>query len=64
MWTEMRIDTRLIHANSPYLDMILDYKPNEHPIVCQLGGCNPAFLVQAALCRVASVNAYLNQRLT
>ena len=48
MWTEMRIDTRIIHADDAYLDLILDFKPNEHPIVCQLGGYNPASLARAA----------------
>ena len=44
----MRLDTRLIDADEAFLDFILDFKPNEHPIVCQLGGCNPASLARAA----------------
>ena len=48
MWTEMKIDTNLVCADEAYLDLILDFKSNEHPIVCQLGGCNPASLARAA----------------
>ena len=38
----------LIGAEKDFLDSTLNFQTNEHPIVCQLGGCNPASLARAA----------------
>lgn len=46
LWTEMWVDNTLLHAER--VDGFLDHGPNEHPIVCQLGGSSPASLAAAA----------------
>lgn len=46
LWTEMIVDTTLIH--NPQTDRFLWFPPEQHPIVCQLGGSDPAKLAAAA----------------
>ncbi|KAK9804135.1 hypothetical protein WJX73_003545 [Symbiochloris irregularis] len=46
LYTEMVVDNALIH--NPNRDRWLWYPPEQHPIVCQLGGSNPALLAKAA----------------
>ncbi|KAK9818858.1 hypothetical protein WJX74_002305 [Apatococcus lobatus] len=47
LYTEMVVDSTLIH--NPNTDKFLWFPPEQHPIVCQLGGSNPTQLAKAAL---------------
>ena len=42
LWTEMVVDKTIIHT--PVLDKFLWFPSEQHPIVCQMGGSNPAEL--------------------
>merc|ERR1719201_1657253 len=42
----MFVDNTILHAEK--VDAFLDFAPNEHPIVFQLGGSNPSTLAKAA----------------
>ncbi|GAB4818729.1 hypothetical protein N2152v2_005775 [Parachlorella kessleri] len=46
LYTEMVVDSTLIH--NPDHDRFLAFPPEQHPIVCQLGGSDPAKLAAAA----------------
>ena len=46
LWTEMVVDDTLLH--SPLAAGYLRFHPAEHPVVCQLGGSDPAKLAAAA----------------
>lgn len=46
LYTEMVVDQTLLH--SPFTDRFLWFPPEQHPIVCQLGGSNPEYLAKAA----------------
>ena len=46
LWTEMVVDQTIIHTSEP--DKHLWFPPEQHPIVCQMGGSDPALLAQAA----------------
>ena len=46
LYTEMVVDSTLIH--NPDRDRFLAFPPEQHPIVCQLGGSDPAKLAAAA----------------
>ena len=46
LYTEMVVDSTLIH--NPDRDRYLLFPPEQHPIVCQLGGSDPAKLAAAA----------------
>eukprot|EP01025_Chloroclados_australasicus_P017978 TRINITY_DN19271_c0_g1_i1.p1 TRINITY_DN19271_c0_g1~~TRINITY_DN19271_c0_g1_i1.p1 ORF type:complete len:468 (-),score=38.15 TRINITY_DN19271_c0_g1_i1:701-2104(-) len=46
LWTEMVVDKTIIHTDQ--LDRFLWFPPEQHPIVCQIGGSNPKELAQAA----------------
>ena len=46
LYTEMVVDNTLIHQ--PNRDRWLWFPPEQRPIVCQLGGSNPANLAAAA----------------
>jgi tRNA-dihydrouridine synthase A len=46
LYTEMVVDSTLIH--NPEIDRFLWFPPEQRPIVCQLGGSNPAHLARAA----------------
>lgn len=46
LYTEMIVDQTLIHNQEP--DRFLWFPPEQHPIVCQLGGSNPQTLAAAA----------------
>ncbi|WIA28060.1 hypothetical protein OEZ86_010645 [Tetradesmus obliquus] len=54
LWTEMVVDKTIIHT--PLLDKHLWFPPEQHPIVLQLGGSDPALLLQAA--KVAATYGY------
>lgn len=54
LWTEMVVDNTIIHTDQ--LDKFLWFPPEQHPIVLQLGGSDPATLRQAA--KMASVYGY------
>ncbi|GAX83434.1 hypothetical protein CEUSTIGMA_g10859.t1 [Chlamydomonas eustigma] len=45
LWTEMVVDKTILHT--PFLDKFLWFPPEQHPIVCQLGGSDPATLAAA-----------------
>ena len=45
LWTEMVVDKTAIHTNVP--DKHLWFPQEQHPVVCQLGGSDPALLAQA-----------------
>lgn len=46
LYTEMVVDQTLLHTDDP--DRFLAFPPDQHPIVCQLGGSDPAALGAAA----------------
>jgi len=46
LYTEMVVDSTIIHNQDH--DRFLWFPPEQHPIVCQLGGSNPDRLAQAA----------------
>jgi tRNA-dihydrouridine synthase A len=46
LYTEMVVDSTLIH--NPDHDRFLWFPPEQHPIVCQLGGSDPEKLGKAA----------------
>ena len=46
LYTEMVVDSTLIH--NPDSDRFLWFPPEQHPIVCQLGGSDPEKLAKAA----------------
>ncbi|DBB08093.1 TPA: hypothetical protein ACH3X3_008292 [Trebouxia sp. C0006] len=46
LYTEMVVDQTLLH--NPDTDRFLWFPPEQHPIVCQLGGSNPKTLAAAA----------------
>jgi tRNA-dihydrouridine synthase A len=46
LYTEMVVDQTLLH--SPFTDKFLWFPPEQHPIVCQLGGSDPELLARAA----------------
>jgi tRNA-dihydrouridine synthase A len=46
LYTEMVVDSTLIH--NPDHDRFLAFPPEQHPIVCQLGGSSPQGLAKAA----------------
>lgn len=46
LWTEMLVDTTILHTR--YLDELMVFEEDQHPLVCQLGGSNPETLAQAA----------------
>lgn len=46
LYTEMVVDQTILHT--PFLDKFLWFPPEQHPIVCQLGGSNPELLARAA----------------
>jgi len=49
LWTEMVVDDTLLHNLEPQkCDRFLAFHKQEHPVVCQLGGSDPAKLAQAA----------------
>ncbi|SBT70960.1 dihydrouridine synthase, putative [Plasmodium malariae] len=48
LWTEMIVDNTLLY-NLNKLDEYLGFNKNEHPIVCQLGGCDAISLSEAAI---------------
>lgn len=45
LWTEMVVDKTVLHT--PFLDSFLWFPPEQHPIVCQLGGSDPETLAAA-----------------
>lgn len=45
LYTEMLTAAAILHGDRDYL---LGYDPLEHPVVLQLGGCNPSMLSRAA----------------
>ncbi|EFN54753.1 hypothetical protein CHLNCDRAFT_23819 [Chlorella variabilis] len=46
LYTEMVVDQTIIHT--PFIDKFLWFPPEQHPIVCQLGGSDPTLLARAA----------------
>ena len=46
LYTEMIVDQTLVHTDNP--DRFLAFPPEQRPIVCQLGGSDPATLAAAA----------------
>ena len=44
LYTEMVVDQTLLH--SPFTDKFLWFPPEQRPIVCQLGGSDPALLAR------------------
>lgn len=49
LWTEMVVDDTVLHNLEPAkCDRFLGFNSVEHPVVCQLGGSDPAKLAQAA----------------
>ena len=46
LYTEMFVDNTLLF--SPHAAEMLRFHPAEHPVACQLGGCNPVTLARAA----------------
>lgn len=46
LWTEMVVGDTLLH--NPAHDRFLGFHPSEHPVVCQLGGCEPEKLAETA----------------
>ncbi|EZG57258.1 tRNA-dihydrouridine synthase [Gregarina niphandrodes] len=46
LWSEMVVDSTILHAED--LEQHLGFDAREHPIVCQLGGNDPASLAAAA----------------
>lgn len=47
LWTEMVVDKTIIHT--PHLDRFLWFPPEQHPVVLQLGGSDPATLAAAVV---------------
>ncbi|KAF4675043.1 hypothetical protein FOL47_008354 [Perkinsus chesapeaki] len=58
VWTEMLVDQALVHnaGHSGQLEKLIGFSQQEHPIVCQLGGHDPAKLAAAA--RIARGRGY------
>lgn len=54
LYTEMVVDKTLLH--NPNHDKFLWFPPEQHPVVCQLGGSNPAEL--AAACTIVARYGY------
>ncbi|CRG99398.1 dihydrouridine synthase, putative [Plasmodium relictum] len=48
LWTEMIVDNTLLY-NLNNLEEHLGFNCNEHPIVCQLGGCDTTSMSEAAI---------------
>ncbi|CRG96735.1 dihydrouridine synthase, putative [Plasmodium gallinaceum] len=48
LWTEMIVDNTLLY-NLNNLEEYLGFNDNEHPIVCQLGGCDITSMSEAAI---------------
>ena len=46
LYTEMVVDQTILH--SPHTDKFLWFPREQRPIVCQLGGSDPALLARAA----------------
>lgn len=42
----MQVESTLLHSDN--IKGHLDFDSNEHPIVCQLGGCDPLNMAKAA----------------
>ena len=54
LYTEMVVDATLLHTAD--LDRFLWFPPEQHPIVCQLGGSNPESLAKA--CQIVAQYGY------
>jgi tRNA-dihydrouridine synthase A len=49
LWTEMVVDDTILYNLEPAkCDRFLGYNPVEHPVVCQLGGCDATKLAEVA----------------
>jgi tRNA-dihydrouridine synthase A len=49
LYTEMLNENAIINIEKTGNKKLLDFTPDQHPLVCQIGGCHPIKVAKAAL---------------